>query len=229
MSIDYITTSTDENQPDFQPTYLYIKRHSITGLLYFGFTAEDPEKYLGSGKHWKRHLRKHGKEFVETIWFCLFNDQEELTKFALMCSEYMDIVKSKDANGKKIWANLMVENGRTGRPKGCPGSSGKKNGMYGVKKSPETIALQKKNQPSTAEDKNPRALCWTIISPDGEIFHIVGNLKKFCGDRRLSGSGMWQIADTGIPSTKGKNVGWMAYRHNPASDRTDLRNSVSAK
>jgi len=41
---------------EFQPTYLYIKQHTKTGKLYFGKTGNDPEKYLGSGTRWKRHL-----------------------------------------------------------------------------------------------------------------------------------------------------------------------------
>lgn len=56
----------------FVPTYLYIKRHTITGKLYFGKTTKtdmDFSKYKGSGKHWSNHIKKHGKEHVETIWF----------------------------------------------------------------------------------------------------------------------------------------------------------------
>jgi hypothetical protein len=87
-------------------TYLYIKRHSITGKLYFGKTTrKDPVKYNGSGVHWSNHINKHGKEHVETIWYCLFVDQEECTKFALMCSEQWDIVNSED------WLNQVPECG----------------------------------------------------------------------------------------------------------------------
>ena len=36
----------------FKLTWLYIKRHSITGLMYFGkSTLEDPVNYVGSGKY----------------------------------------------------------------------------------------------------------------------------------------------------------------------------------
>ena len=74
--------------PSFTPTYLYIKQHSITGKLYFGkTTSKDPVRYLGSGKHWLRHIKVHGKEHIETLWYCLFTEQEELTKFALLFSE----------------------------------------------------------------------------------------------------------------------------------------------
>lgn len=96
-----------------QPTYLYIKQHTITGKLYFGKTTrKDPVKYNGSGIHWKNHIKVHGKEQVETLWYCQFIDQEELTRFALMCSEQWDIVKSD------LWLNCKQENGIDGTPKG---------------------------------------------------------------------------------------------------------------
>ena len=92
----------------FKPTYLYIKQHLLTKKLYFGKTTKDPVKYLGSGKHWKRHIKEHGKEFIETLWYCLFLDQEELTKFALMFSELHNIVNNE------LWLNLKIEDGLMG-------------------------------------------------------------------------------------------------------------------
>lgn len=94
---------------NFQSTYLYIKQHTITGKLYFGKTVQkDPLKYKGGGKHWSAHVKKHGYEHIETLWYCLFHDKEECTKFALMFSEHQDIVKSKE------WLNLKPENGIDG-------------------------------------------------------------------------------------------------------------------
>jgi len=100
----------------FQPTYLYIKQHSITGKLYFGKMAttryKTPESYYGSGIRWQRHIKKYGKIHVVTLWYCLFQDQEECTSFALNFSEQQNIVKSED------WLNLITENGLTGTPPG---------------------------------------------------------------------------------------------------------------
>jgi hypothetical protein len=95
---------------NFEPTYLYIKQHATTGKCYFGKTIKnDPIKYKGSGIHWSRHLKIHGKDHVETLWYCLFLDQEECTKFALMFSEQQDIVKSED------WLNSVPEDGMSGK------------------------------------------------------------------------------------------------------------------
>ena len=92
------------------PTYLYIKQHEITGMKYFGKTsAADPYKYKGSGKHWVRHISKHGKNHVKTLWVSEpFYEQNDLVEFATFLSEEMDIVSSPQ------WANLTVENGIDG-------------------------------------------------------------------------------------------------------------------
>jgi hypothetical protein len=92
----------------FQPTYLYIKRHALTGLKYFGKTISNPLKYNGSGKYWKRHIKIHGVEHIETLWYELFTDQEDCKEFALFFSEEMNIVRSE------AWANFRFENGTDG-------------------------------------------------------------------------------------------------------------------
>lgn len=102
-----------------KPTFLYIKQHRITKKLYFGKTFKNPLKYKGSGTHWSRHCSKHGND-VETLWYCLFFEAEELTKFALQCSSLWNIVQSDQ------WLNLIIEDGLGGR------------GVEGVKRSAET-------------------------------------------------------------------------------------------
>jgi aspartate carbamoyltransferase regulatory subunit len=92
-----------------KPTFLYIKQHTITGKCYFGKTTrKDPIKYSGSGKHWQSHLKVHGCDHVDTIWYCLFTEKDELNKCALLCSQIWNIVKSND------WANEKAENGLDG-------------------------------------------------------------------------------------------------------------------
>jgi len=92
---------------DFKPTWLYLKQHNLTGLLYFGKTIKDPFAYPGSGIHWTSHLKKHGDN-VTTIWTKLFTDKEELSHYALQYSHNNNIVESA------AYANLMLENGLTG-------------------------------------------------------------------------------------------------------------------
>jgi hypothetical protein len=77
--------------------------------MYFGKTVQkNPVSYTGSGKVWKRHIEKHGVKQIDTLWYCLFTDLEELVKFATYFSKINDIVKSKH------WANLMEETGLSG-------------------------------------------------------------------------------------------------------------------
>jgi hypothetical protein len=82
-------------------------------MKYFGkCTSRQPEKYLGSGKYWRRHLNKHGKEHVLTTQVWSFDSQEEATKFALRFSDEYAIVESEE------WANLIDENALDGTPVG---------------------------------------------------------------------------------------------------------------
>lgn len=96
-----------------QPTRLYVKEHGVTGMRYFGKTTVALiESYSGSGKYWKKHIKKHGKQ-INTIWTSKwFTDETEIQDFALAFSELFDIVESND------WANLKLENGLDG---GGPG------------------------------------------------------------------------------------------------------------
>lgn len=93
----------------FTVFYLYVKQHQITGLKYFGKTIKtDPISYKGSGKYWRNHIKKHGREHVITLNIWSFESQNECSMFALKFSKDNDIVKSKE------WANLCFENGTDG-------------------------------------------------------------------------------------------------------------------
>lgn len=95
---------------NFKPTCLYIKRHDKTGMMYLGKTNKpDPYKYAGSGKRWQNHYKKHGKEYIKTVWVSeRFTDIEALIEFSLFISEELDIVKSEN------FANIIPENGING-------------------------------------------------------------------------------------------------------------------
>ena len=88
--------------------YLYVKKHRITGLKYFGRTKRNPYKYKGSGIYWNLHLDKHGKEFVDTIDVWEFFTLEEAKTFAIKFSKDNNIVESNE------WANLVIEDTRCG-------------------------------------------------------------------------------------------------------------------
>ena len=117
-------------------TYLYVKRHAKTGMMYFGKTSKkDPYTYNGSGVLWKRHIKKHGEE-IETLWTEEFEDQDLLKEFAVLFSELHNIVDSPK------WANLIVENGIDGW-------------TFGSKRSEETrlkMSLSAKNKSPMSDE-----------------------------------------------------------------------------
>jgi hypothetical protein len=100
----------ETNEQIFTPRRLYIKRHSVTNMRYFGQTvSEDVEKYKGSGTYWIRHIKKHGVKNVVTEWTSdWFYEPETISEFALSFSEEYDIVNSSE------WANLIPEDGLDG-------------------------------------------------------------------------------------------------------------------
>lgn len=91
--------------------YLYLKTHNKTGLKYLGKTKQDPYKYKGSGKYWKRHIEKHGYN-VTTEILLITQDKDELKETGLFFSKLLNVVESNE------YANLKEENGDGGSNKG---------------------------------------------------------------------------------------------------------------
>ena len=89
--------------------YLYIKT-SPRGLKYLGKTTKDPFVYIGSGKIWKRHVKKYkltSKDIHTKIVFKT-NDVNALIAEGIKLSNKLDIVNSSG------WANLRPECGDGG-------------------------------------------------------------------------------------------------------------------
>jgi hypothetical protein len=150
-SSKHIYLITEEMIANFVPTWLYIKQHSITGMYYFGITiSEDVERYLGSGTYWKRHIKKHGKKHVLTIWKFLFDDLRELNEFAISLSIGMDIVESKN------WANLVIETGL--------------GGVYGMKHSND--AKTKISNAQIGRQHSPETKVKMVLAKVGNTFRI---------------------------------------------------------
>jgi hypothetical protein len=130
MSIYTPIQITEKIEFHFKPTRLAIKE--LNGLKYFCKTVgKNIEKYPGSGVRWTHHVNKYGKEHIKTLWVSdWFHCPHHLQDFALMFSEYNNIVESED------WANLIPENGLTGN------TGSKKGHMSGVPK-PKSDAHRK--------------------------------------------------------------------------------------
>jgi hypothetical protein len=88
--------------------YLYLKTHNATGLKYLGKTiSNDPYSYQGSGKVWKRHIKKHGYD-VTTEILCETTDPVKLKEVGIFYSNLWNIVESKE------FANIIPEMGDGG-------------------------------------------------------------------------------------------------------------------
>ena len=109
--------------------YLYVKTHLITGLKYLGYTSKDPFRYRGSGKRWRRHIKKHGYKVSTEILLetCDFQKIRDAGKYY---SALWNIVE--DSN----WANLKEEAGDGGSWAGLFGSN---NPMFGTKRPQHVI------------------------------------------------------------------------------------------
>jgi hypothetical protein len=110
-----------------------IKTHNKTGLKYLCKTSTDdpnkPFKYFGSGKHWKRHLKKHGY-LITTQILCICETREELIEKGIFYSRLYNVVKSKK------YANMIEERGDGG-----PTMLGRK--ITTAQNKRKSIALQK--------------------------------------------------------------------------------------
>lgn len=174
MSSNNTYIITEQQRLNFKPTYLYIKQHKITGLKYFGKTTQkNPYKYNGSGTHWIKHIKKHGKE-IETLWIHFFNDIDELVYTALTLSELFDIVESAS------WANMKPEDGLSGGD-----TSKSENYKVGMKKYHSmndkskyaTYGMLGKTQSKKFLNSIKRANCCPVMC-NGIEFSSVGDAQK---------------------------------------------------
>lgn len=91
------------------PIYtLYVKTHLKTNKKYLGYTRQNPFVYKGSGKHWIRHLKKHGSSDVWTNVLFQTEVESQIKDMGLYYSNLWNIVESTE------WLNLKPEQGDGG-------------------------------------------------------------------------------------------------------------------
>jgi hypothetical protein len=88
--------------------YLMLKTHNVSGIKYLCKTSRfNPYTYSGSGKIWKRHLKKYGWDFTTEI-LAECKTKDELVQKGLYYSDLWDVVNSAE------FANLVPESGDGG-------------------------------------------------------------------------------------------------------------------
>jgi len=169
---------------------LYIFTHNKTGLKYFGkttryFTEETLLRYKGSGIYWKQHLKKHGSDIAVEI-YGIYN-LDKVKEIALKFSEENNIVTALNASGKKVWANLVLENGIDGGDN----NSGKKfpNRKCVSEEGKNNISKSKKGKIIVANRKPIKLL--NTRNNNKYIFNSVKEFKEFCHKNKISFSKLY--------------------------------------
>jgi hypothetical protein len=191
-----------------KPTYLYIKQHSITGLKYFGKTTKDPRTYLGSGIKWKSHIKKHGKQFVKTLWISDLYYDTSIKEIALHFSTENNIVESDK------WANLIQENGLDSgtltknqkikisqkqkynwNKNNSPYNEDRNLKCSNIKKEQwEDLKSKYNSNTYRLQQKKLKEKQYEVINPIGTKFIITG-LKQFCKENNLSEQNMYKVSN----------------------------------
>lgn len=90
------------------------------------------------------------------------------------------------------------------------GRTGKLHPMYGRKHSESSCKLMSENHHDVSGANNPRAKLIYLHTPDGEVMHCYGNLKKVCTELCISYATVVKTLKTGIPVVRGRTKGYYA-------------------
>jgi hypothetical protein len=177
---------------------LYKKTHKVTGLKYLGYTSSnDPQKYKGSGKYWRRHVDKHGYDVDTEILFETGN-KEELRAKGLYYTKLWNVVESKE------WANLKPESGNGGTFSHRSDSIEKIRDYQKNKKVWSEKALQNLKDIAVTSANNRRGQSWTETQR-------ASRLKTYIDKNLEIASKIFPLADSGLNKltiAKTLNISW---------------------
>jgi len=177
---------------------LYKKTHKVTGLKYLGYTSSnDPQKYKGSGKYWRRHCDKHGYN-VDTEVLFETGSKEELRTKGLYYTKLWNVVESKE------WANLKPESGNGGTFSHRSDSIEKIRDYQKNKKVWSEKALQNLKDIAITSANNRRGQSWTETQR-------ASRLKTYIDKNLEIARKIFPLADSGLNKltiAKTLNISW---------------------
>lgn len=133
---------------------LYVKTHKKTGLRYLGYTKQDPQKYSGSGIHWKRHLNIHGNDVITEILHETIS-HDDIKHWGLYYSEKWNIVESNQ------WANMKPESGEGGSSPRTKATIEKIRDYQKNKKQWTDKAIKTRNENCIKNAEQRKGTCWS--------------------------------------------------------------------
>jgi len=187
--------------------FIYITTNKINGMKYIGMCKSSKSKeknYLGSGTHFKKTVKKYGKEnFVREIveecqtfeQMCLA-EKFWISKFSANSSDDFYNITSGGFGGcsqsmKSFWKQFSKEERKKLRKWNKKNNSGSNNPMHGRKHSEETkrkIGAKSKNRnwgrkTPVIGGLNPKAIKVNLIHEDGkeEIFDCIKDISTKYG------------------------------------------------
>lgn len=93
---------------------------------------------------------------------------------------------------------------------------GEKNHMYGKKHTEETLVKMRESKLALdyTSSNNPNSKSYEVISPNGEIFIVEGELKIFCEEKNISYSTLCKCLKTKKKPNRGKTKNWFLKYYN---------------
>lgn len=201
----------------YETINLHNQQNGILPYRYIGSDQHDRPNYLGSNVNLKKDIDKLGQKMFKKYILERFDTIDNRS----LRFEEAKILQQKNV---KLDPTYYNKNDRYAPGTGIKGmkhrqkrvvSQAWKNSRQGWIPSSETRKIwseqrsgkmlshetKKKMSENRTGDKNPNALTWTIISPSGEKFTVVG-LKHYCEQNNLSYGQIYH-----------NRGGWVAIKH----------------
>ena len=189
--------------------FIYICENKLDGKKYLGKCQGSPDSaYVGSGKHFKRAVKKYGLENFERTILEHWDTPQDLV---LREKYWLDYYQ---ASSNPMFYNISPNSGG-----GHHGADyrGEKNPMWGRKHPNHKPHLGKENGMYGVHRfgaENPNAKCYHIVDPNGNEYriHCLKNFvfAKFDNnlDKIYSSLKLQALRGTFLPANKGYCKGW---------------------